>query len=109
MALTALAPTQVVPAGVVDPTPAATDASNHNSFLNDGNTWLHVTNTDAATQTLVVTSQYAGDSVFVRATTTYSLAAAASKVFGPFPVAYWGRVVQLTGSTATMHVAVLKF
>lgn len=111
MPATAFTPTVVSFAGVANPTPAATDIVNHNSFSNNGATWLLVNNTDAATQTLTVTSQYgtALDSFLQRTTKVYSLAAAAQRLIGPFPINYWGSTIDLLSSDVDLHVSVLQF
>lgn len=76
----------------------AADATEFNSFINDGRTFLVVTNTNAATKTLKFKSS-AGTQIGP----TYTLPAEKTIVVGPFPLfEQFGEVVNLDANHANV-------
>lgn len=108
MTATALpAPTVITRAGATPPSLVATDAVNGNTFLNDGNTWLEVTNTDSSTHTLTI---HLAQLVDGQAATsiTKTLTASATKRYAKFPVKEYGAAVLITVDSALLHAAAFR-
>lgn len=76
----------------------AADATEFNSFVNDGRTYLIVANTDAATKTLKLKSS-AGTQIGP----TYTLPAEKTIIVGPFPVKeQFGETVNIDANHANV-------
>lgn len=110
MPFTAVTPGYASRTSVV-PTPTAAlvavDAANGNSVINDGNTVLHFTNTNAATFTAVVAQlqgvdgNAAGSKSYIVPVTTGDL------TVGPFPPSIYGSTLSITytGTTTNGKIA----
>lgn len=108
MTATALpAPTVITRAGATPPSLVATDAVNGNTFLNDANTWLEVTNTDSSTHTLTI---HLAQLVDGQAATsiTKTLTAGATKRYTKFPIKEYGGNVLITVDSALIHAATYR-
>jgi hypothetical protein len=108
MTATALpAPTVATRAGVTVPTAVATDAANGNTMLNDGHTFLDVTNTDSSTHTLTIHLAQLVDgqsaTSFVR-----TITAGVSKRYGKFPVSAYGTKLLITVDSALLHAVAFR-
>lgn len=101
-ALTVNTITEGVPIAPV--TEAAADNVNGNSVTNSPTLWLEMTNTggSAATVTVAYPNTVDGQTVPPR---SYSLAAAAKRRAGVFPVALFGQTLTITASAATVTLA----
>lgn len=101
------APTVITRAGATPPSAVATDAVNGNTFLNDGHTFLDVTNTDTSTHTLTIHLAQLVDgqsaASFVR-----TLTASASKRYAKFPVKEYGAAVLITVDSALLHAVAFR-
>jgi len=108
MTATALpAPSVITRAGATPPSAVATDAVNGNTFLNDGHTWLEVTNTDTSTHTLTIhLAQLVDGQAAISIVKT--LTASAVKRYAKFPVARYGSKVLITVDSALLHVATFR-
>lgn len=105
MTATALpAPTKITRAGATPPSLVATDATNGNTFQNDGHTWLEVTNTDTATHTLTIHLAQLVDGQ-AAASIPKTFTAGATKRFAKFPIKEYGAAVLITVDSALLHVA----
>lgn len=104
MVATPLSVATIARGGIVPTTEAAGDNTNGNSILNNGSTWLEVTNGggSAATVTVAYGSKVDGQTVPAK---SYSLAAAAKRRIGPFPVTLFGKTLIVTPSAATVTIA----
>lgn len=105
MTATALpTPTPVSRAGVTAATPTAMDAVNGNTFLNDGKTWLDLTNTDTNTHTVTIhlAALVDGQSVTSR---TVTITAGVTKKYTKLPIAAYGSKVLLTVDSALVTAA----
>jgi len=108
MTATALpVPTVITRAGATPPSLTATDATNGNTFLNDGHTWLEVNNTDSSTHTLTIHLAQLVDGQ-PAASLVKTLTAGATKRYAKFPVPQYGSKVLLTVDSALLHVATTR-
>lgn len=82
----------------------AVDTANGNYLVNDGSTWLEVNNSDAAVHTLTVhlATVVDGQPVTDR---TYSVAAGATLMVGPFPTREYGGHLQFDGDSNLLTVS----
>lgn len=103
MTATALpAPTVITRAGVSAPAPTAMDAVNGNTFLNDGDTTLEVTNSDTVTHTLTIHLAQLVDGQAVTSLTK-TITAGVTKRYAKFPVLQYGAAVLLTVDSALLE------
>jgi hypothetical protein len=111
MAATALTANTITEAGLVATSlEVAADNVNGNSFVNNGvTTFLAVTNSTAAVQTLTVTTPNTVDGNAI-ADKVYNLPATLNYKLriGPLPVSVYGSTVNFTTSAATVFVAVYQ-
>lgn len=103
MVATAISVNHVVRAGITAVTGAASDVTNHNSVVNNGATWLEITNTGGASGTVTVKVNETVDGISVPGR-VYTVAAAGVVYAGPFPPSIYGGVLDLLPSAATMHI-----
>lgn len=108
MTTTALAaPTIITRAGATPPALVASDAVNGNTFLNDGHTWLEVTNTDSSTHTLTIHLAQLVDGQSA-ASFVKTLTAGTTKRYARFPIMQYGAKVLITVDSALLHVATFR-
>lgn len=84
------------------------DTTDHNSFINDGNTILVIRNsgsTVARTTTIAFGKTVDGQTVTAR---TVSVNAAATKYVGPFPVDTYGSTVSIDADNAELKYQVIQ-
>lgn len=93
--------------GVATAAFASSDVVNGNTVPNDGRVWIELSNTDAASQTCTVFPARTVDGQSV-AGVLHTLAAAAVKRFGPFPVADYSGQLAITCSSANLKVAAYR-
>lgn len=95
-------------AGVAPPSETNGDATNNHSVVNDGATFLLVRNSNGAstarTVTFRPTSTVDGQSV----TRAVSIAAAASRYFGPFPTGIYGRSLLVDVDNAELKLSAFR-
>src|ERR1700757_4565068 len=107
MPFAAVAPGYASRTNVATPTPTAAlvavDAANGNSVVNDGNTLLRLTNTNAATFTAVV-AQLLGVDGNAPGSKSYVVPATTGDLtVGPFPVSIYGSVLSITYTGTTTN------
>jgi hypothetical protein len=90
--------------GIAPQTEAAGDNVNGNTFANNGATWLEVTNGGGSSGTVTVgyPGKVDGQSIPAK---SYTLAAAAKRRIGPFPIALFGTAPVVQPSAATITIA----
>jgi hypothetical protein len=100
-------PTLVTRAGVTAVTPAAMDAVNGNTFLNDGHTGLEITNSDSSTHTLTIHLAYLVDGQ-AAASRVVTITAGVTKRYAKIPVKEYGAKVLLTVDSALLKAATYR-
>lgn len=107
---TALTVHQLSDTPLADPTDAATDNTNGNSFANSGATALRFNNTGGGSATVLfkpADSTFGPENLAVTGE-TFTLAAAAIQWIGRRDVATFGRVAVFQTSAATLHCTVFE-
>lgn len=94
-------------AGVAPVTEVAADATNFNFVVNDGKTWLEVTNSGGNTETVTLRVKGTVDGQAVTPKVV-SLATTVKRKIGPFPVALYGPQVEFDCSHAGITVAAYR-
>lgn len=99
----------VTSAGIAMPAETNGDATNNHTIPNDGRTILIVRNANASstarTLTIVITGAIEGFSPTPR---TYSIAAGASRVIGPFSTTAYGTSMQVNVDNAELKLTALQ-
>lgn len=109
MARTAITYADVSKAGVALPAETAADVANGNSMPNDGNVILIVRNANGASTARVLSLSLIGTvDGFTPAPRTYSIAAGASRVIGPFEPAFYGTSLLLNGDNSELKITGLR-
>lgn len=97
--------TTITRAGVADATPVTGNPTDNHSVINsDGSVWIEAENTGASSRQVSVLFEDAVDGQTVPAK-TYSLAAGARRRIGPFPVRYYGSVLQVDVNHAEVELS----
>ena len=109
MARVAVPVTQITRAGVAPPTEVDGDVVNNHSVRNDGKVWVLARNSNggstARTVTFKVSKLVDGQTV---SSTARSIAAGASKYFGPFPVKDYGTTLEIDVSNAEVKLSAFR-
>lgn len=96
-------------AGVTLPTETNGDATNNHFINNDGNVILVARNANGAavarTLTILLPGAVDGQSITPK---THSIAAGASKVFGPYPTGSYGTTMQVNVDNAELKLYTLR-
>ena len=107
---TAMAAHQLSDTPLTDPTDAATDSANGNSFANSGATFLRFNNTGGSSATVVLSPADAtlGPENLAVAGETFTLAASAIQWVGRRDIVTFGRVAVFKTSAATLHASIFE-
>lgn len=100
--------TEITRTGVAEPAETNGDATNNHVIANDGNMWIEVRNSNGAStaRTLTIHLTGARDGQ-APAPKTYSIAAAATRRIGPFPVSLYGSAMQVDVDNAELKLLAL--
>jgi hypothetical protein len=107
---TAIAVHQLSDTPLADPTDAATDATNGNSFPNTGATFLRFNNTGGSTATVVFAPADAtlGPENLAVTGESFSVAASAKEWIGRRDIPTFGRVAVFKTSASTLEVSIFE-
>lgn len=94
-------------AGVNVPNPTTGDATNNHSVVNSSSTVLLVKNTGASAHTVSFHLDRTVDG-FTPAPRAESVAAGVTQVFGPFPVADYGPILQVDVDNAELTLQAIR-
>lgn len=94
-------------AGVAPAAFAASDVANGNVVPNDGHTWIEVSNTDAASQTVTVTPARTVDGIAVVGV-AHPVAAGAQLRLGPYPTSDYSGQLEVNCSNTNLKIAAYR-
>lgn len=98
---------QITRAGTTLASETTGDASNNHQCANNGGVFVLAHNTGAGARTVTFVIQKTVDSV-TPTPVAHSLAAGATKLFGPFPTSIYGTTLQINVEHAEMKLAAYK-
>lgn len=108
MARTAVPVSALSRAGVAPPSETDGDATNGNSVINDGQTFLLVRNSNGASTARTITFRPSAKVDGQSVTRAVSIDAAASRYFGPFPTGIYGRTLQVDVDNAELKLSAFR-
>lgn len=105
-ARTAIPVTPITRAGVAGVAGTASDVSNGNSCVNNGKTWLEVTNTDTAAHPITIQPTRPVDGILVAPVShTIPLSTTVPVKIGPFSTVDYGTTLEFNGANAGVLVS----
>jgi len=108
-ALTVTTSSRVTPPVLPTSGGTAADPTNFNSFANDGNTLVLVTNNDGSvTRNVTVPVPVSVDGTQTVTSRTHAIPITQCWVFGPYPVAIYGSTVEFRGDNANLKFNVVR-